>query len=119
MNNNVLKRCKVCGKEYEACVSCEKKHSWKVHTDSAEHYYIFITLMQYMTDHDAKGAYKALRKRGVDLREVDGYVPSVQKLLTEINTLAHENVRPKKGETVVELAVSEEGQAEQTAKGEK
>lgn len=33
MENKLLKRCKVCGTEYEACVSCEKKHSWRVHTD--------------------------------------------------------------------------------------
>lgn len=108
MENKLLKRCKVCGAEYEACVSCEKKHSWRVHTDSPEHYYIFVTLMQYQTDHDAKSAYKTLRKRGIDLRVTDGYISSVQKLLAEINSLAHEGSRGKRQEIETKPFVSEE-----------
>ena len=108
MENKLLKRCKVCGTEYEACVSCEKKHRWRVHTDSPEHYYIFVTLMQYQTDHDAKSAYKALRKRGIDLRVTDGYIPSVQKLLAEINSLAHEGNRGKRQEIETKSSVTEE-----------
>lgn len=108
MENRLLKRCKVCGAEYEACVSCEKKHSWRVHTDSPEHYYIFVTLMQYQTDHDAKSAYKALRKRGIDLRVTDGYIPSVQKLMAEINSLAHKGSQEKRQEVEVKTPITEE-----------
>ena len=108
MENKLLKRCKVCGTEYEACVSCEKKHSWKVHTDSPEHYYIFVTLMQYQTDHDAKSAYKALRKRGIDLRATDRYIPSVQKLMAEINSLAHKGSQEKRQEVEVKTPITEE-----------
>lgn len=79
-----MKRCKVCGSEYETCYVCEKVNSWRIHTDTAEHYYILCVLMEYQTDHDAKRAYRALRKRGIDFKKTDEYVPSIQKLLSEI-----------------------------------
>lgn len=106
MGKDQTKRCKVCGKEYELCVSCEKTHSWKVHTDNPEHYYIFITLMQYQTDHNAKSAYRALRKRGVDFNKTDEYLPSVQRLMAEIYAVVNENGRAKEITTNVELAVA-------------
>ncbi len=91
-----MKRCKVCGTEYETCISCEKNHSWKVHTDTLDHYYLFTVLMAYRVDHDAGRAYNVLRKRGFDFLDTAGYTPSVQALLMEINALAHENSRAKK-----------------------
>lgn len=74
----------MCGAAYESCYSCEKANSWRVHTDTADHYYILTVLMDYKSGHDARRAYRALRKRGVDFHDTEGYVPSVQKLLAEI-----------------------------------
>lgn len=92
----IRKRCKVCGIEYEMCYSCDKKNSWRMHTDTEEHFYIFGVLMEYQVTHNAKQAYNALRKRCIDFRNTAGFSPSVQKLLAEIYTLAHENSRAKK-----------------------
>lgn len=100
----MLKHCKVCGVAYDSCFSCEKQRSWRAHTDTAEHYYIFSVLMEYQSGHDAKKAYRALRKRGVDLRVTDGYLPSVQKLLAEIYTAYHENGKAKEAAVRAELA---------------
>ena len=102
----MLKHCKVCGAGYDSCFSCEKQNSWRAHTDTAEHYYIFGILMEYQSGHDAKKAYRALRKRGVDLRATGVYLPSVEKLLTEIYNAYHENGKAK-GTVAVELAVPE------------
>ncbi len=88
MEGTIVKHCKVCGATYEACVSCERNHSWKMHTDTAAHYYIFTVLMAYQADHDAKRAYCALEKRGVDLDDTAGYTPRVRALLAEIGALA-------------------------------
>lgn len=96
MNNILLKRCKVCGTEYEVCISCEKNHSWKVHTDTLEHYYLFTVLMAYQVDHNARRAYDALRKRGFNFRNIAEYTSDTRMLLTEIDTLAHENSKAKK-----------------------
>ena len=76
--------CRVCGGEYDYCYSCEKVHSWRALTDTADHYYVLNVLMDYQTDHDALKAYQALRKRGVDVRETDGLLPSVKALMAEI-----------------------------------
>ena len=52
--------------------------------------------MEYRASHNVKQAYNALRKRGIDFRNTAQFSPTVQKLLAEIYTLAHENSRAKK-----------------------
>jgi hypothetical protein len=64
--------------------------------------------MGYQANHDAKQAYSALRKRGIDLRNTAEYTPSVQALLAEIYALAHENSRAKKAVVEAEEAKAEE-----------
>lgn len=62
-----------------------------MHTDTAEHYQILCALMEYQTYKDAKSAYCALRKLGVDMQNTDGYVESVSGLLREIAGVRREN----------------------------
>lgn len=92
----MVRTCKVCGASYKTCFTCEKGRSWRLHTDTLDHYYIWGVLMEYRTSHNAKQAYDALRKRGVDLRDTAEFLPGVQKLLEEICALACENSRAKK-----------------------
>lgn len=84
----MVRKCKVCGESYKTCYSCEKERSWRVHTDTSEHYYIWTVLMSYQSTHDAMAAYQALVKRGVDFRHTEGFLSGVQQLLTEIYALA-------------------------------
>lgn len=84
----MVRKCKVCGESYKTCYSCEKERSWRVHTDTSEHYYIWTVLMSYQSTHDVAAAYQALVKRGVDFRHTEGFLPEVQKLLAEIYALA-------------------------------
>ena len=84
-----------------------------MHTDTLDHYYIWGVLMEYRASHNVKLAYNALRKRGIDFRNTVRFSPSVQKLLAEIYTLAHENSRAKK--VAVE---TKEASAEESTKGE-
>lgn len=104
----MIRNCKVCGAAYNTCYSCEKERSWRIHTDTADHYYIWMVLMEYQTSHDVKQAYNALRKRGIDLRNTAEYVPSVQAVLAEIYALTHENSRAKKTAAKVQEIKSEE-----------
>ena len=69
----MVRKCKVCGESYKTCFSCEKERSWRVHTDTSEHYYIWTVLMSYQSTHDATAAYQALVKRGVDFQHTEGF----------------------------------------------
>lgn len=104
----MTRNCKVCGAPYKTCYSCEKERSWRIHTDTHEHYYIFGVLMEYQVSHNAKQAYSALRKRGINLRDTVGFTPSVQKILAEIDALEHENSRVKKAVVKSEKAKPED-----------
>ena len=92
----MVRTCKVCGASYKTCFTCEKERSWRLHTDTLDHYYIWGVLMEYRASHNVKQAYNALRKRGIDFRNTAQFSPTVQKLLAEIYTLAHENCKAKK-----------------------
>lgn len=86
----VEKRCKICGKSYRVCYSCEKNHSWRTLADTEDHYYILCVLMEYQTSHSAKKAekaYQALSRRGINLRDIQEYLPTVQTLMKEIDAL--------------------------------
>ena len=89
--------CKVCGAKYETCYTCEKSRSWRLHTDTLDHYYIFVVLMSYEVNHDAKAAYDALVEHGVNFDEISGYNPTVQKLLTEIKSAQNTKTKAQKG----------------------
>lgn len=92
----IRKHCKICEREYEVCISCEKNHSWKVHTDTVDHYYIFTVIMSYQVNHDAKQAYRTLRERGVDFHNTAEYKPHIREILAEIYALTHENKKARK-----------------------
>lgn len=79
-----MKRCKVCGTEYECCVSCEKKHSWRALTDTSDHYYIFSVVMEYLSGHDRKKAMRDLRKIGFRVQDAECFLPGMRTALYEI-----------------------------------
>lgn len=105
----MLVRCKVCGTEYDFCPHCAQVQSWRRHTDTADHYYLWLVLMTYQTDKDAKAAYDALQKRGIDIRDVSEFKPNVRELLTEIKlaTSARKG-KVKKAEPILEEAGTED-----------
>lgn len=90
MNGKIVKRCKVCGVSYETCYSCEHSHSWRAHTDTADHYYIFCVLMDYQGGRDAAECYRALEKRGMDFAKTEAFLPEVRDLLDEIYSRSHD-----------------------------
>lgn len=104
--------CRVCGKEYEFCYSCEKVHSWRALTDTADHYYVLNVLMEYQSDHDAMKAYRALSKRGVDVRKTDGLLPSVKALMVEIASKVKTNETKRKVTLPKQEAVVEQNESQ-------
>ena len=80
----MVRHCKVCGKEYETCYVCERDRSWRMHTCTADHYFIFLTSMDFQVFHDAEKSYMALENRGFDFSTMREYVPEVRKILRDI-----------------------------------
>ena len=88
-------KCAICGKDYYVCVSC-KSHNltpWKIHTDTAEHYQVFQILrgvsLGVYTKSEAKEKLDSL-----NLKDVDTYIPSVQKRVKDIVGEVGEVVEP-------------------------
>lgn len=115
MSGKIVKRCKVCGISYETCYSCEKSHSWRAHTDTADHYYVFCVLMDYQSGKDASECYRALRKRGVDFAKTEVFLPEVRDLLDEIYTRSHNgktlSVKQAEPDEVPETAAEQKKEA--------
>lgn len=80
--------CKVCGAEYELCAACEKSRSWRIHTDTLEHYRVLCICMEYQMYGDADKAYKSLLNAGADLHDMSAYTPSAAQLIGEISQRA-------------------------------
>ena len=86
----MVRCCKVCGAVYDTCYSCQQTKSWRTMADTADHYYLLLTLMAYQVDGDAEKAYAALTKRGIDLAHTEGYLPNIRDLLAEIDLAVYD-----------------------------
>lgn len=89
MSEKHIKRCRICGAEYDGCVSCDDKRSWLALTDTQEHFYILCVLMDYKIDRDAKRAYDALKRRGFQFGHKEVYLKGAASLLDEIKAKGH------------------------------
>lgn len=102
---NVMRKpnaiCKVCGKPYYACGSCEKTQSYKAMTDTIEHYNIYITCVMFSRKQlSATEAYDAISK--YDLSDIPSDSPvmiTVRQILDAGKVVKNESkveVEPKK-----------------------
>ena len=80
----MIRECKICGAKYETCYLCERQKSWRVHTDTASHYQIFVILMEYQSGRDASEVYDVLRRVGVDFNSLNIYREDIRRLLEKI-----------------------------------
>lgn len=85
MASKMMRTCRVCGKQYKACLSCQGTESWKSLADTENHYKILVTLMDYQYDQDAEKAKGRLQRCNANLNAKEGYIPSVLTLLQEIS----------------------------------
>ncbi len=86
--------CKVCGKPYYACGSCEKTQSYKAIADTIEHYNIYTTCILFSRNQlSAKEAYEAISK--YDLSDI----PNDSPIMITVNQILEANktvkVEPK------------------------
>lgn len=79
--------CSVCGNKYHVCQICEQRkgqwESWKLITDTSEHYQIFVILRDYDSKRITKGQAKELLS-SYDLSQKETWNPSIKKILNKI-----------------------------------
>lgn len=78
----------MCGKPYQTCYSCERNKSWRLLTDTLDHYEILCVLMDYRGDGDAQSASSALSEYGISPGDNPGFLPEVDSLIQEIHNVA-------------------------------
>ena len=78
--------CSICGKGYYMCRSCKDQmrlNSWKLHTDTSEHYKVYQILhgvsIGIYTKLEAKKKFQ-----NVDLTDIDTFRPEIKKLVKSI-----------------------------------
>lgn len=83
--NNMV--CAICGRGYEACLSCNdelKAQPWKQHTDTSEHYKLYQLIYNYKTVEllSKEEAIKALGN--IDTSDKDEYRPHIKVIVEEL-----------------------------------
>lgn len=103
-NNNAT--CSICGKGYYMCQSCKDQlrlNSWKIHTDTSEHFKIFqivrgYTIGLYNKD-EAKNKFE-----NVDLSDLESFLPEVKSaiktILSDKNTNSTDVTNKTKSRTI-------------------
>lgn len=83
--------CRVCGKHYKICPSCENvknRTPWRAIADTASHYQVWLTVSQYQAGLLSKEtAQEILQRINISEAEIRGYIPSVQEIIAAINQI--------------------------------
>ena len=87
MGNEQNNTCKICNSKYHLCRTCEQNrgnwHSWRMLTDTEEHYQIYAMLIQYddgtLSKEDARDFLKKC-----DISDMKTWNPIVKKQIQEI-----------------------------------
>ena len=78
--------CKICGKGYYSCLSCndqKRLYPWKMYTDTSEHYKVFQVIHGYSIGlYDKKEAKGKLDN--VDLSDLDSFKDNIKNIVKEI-----------------------------------
>lgn len=93
--------CRICGKTYKVCSHCEtvrNRTPWRIITDTAVHYQIWVAISQYqskiITRQEAR---EMLSRIAYDRDEEKDFIPAVRDIINEIMTPDEtEKVVPKR-----------------------
>lgn len=91
--------CRICGKKYKVCDRCETARNrtpWRVITDTAEHYQIWIIIRQYKQNLITKEEAKEMLSNIPFQNELDAFIPAIKdtinSIMTEEEIVKNENV---------------------------
>ena len=83
----VTRVCKICGKEYDICPTCEQIRTftpWRRVVCDAKEFIIYTTLSKYDLDKDAKEAVESFDNLGLTKKEIRTFIPAVRKSILDI-----------------------------------
>jgi len=84
-NKKINAHCTICGAGYHICNTCQQQKSfksWRVVTDTVEHYKIYMAVHGYTLSRDKETAKRELEK--CDLSGLDDFTPSIKAVIQEI-----------------------------------
>lgn len=98
-NKKINAHCAICGAGYHICNTCLQQKtfkSWRVVTDTVEHYKIYMAVHGYTLSQDKETAKKELEK--CDLSGLEDFNPPIKAVIQEILTDEKDNIQmpPKK-----------------------
>lgn len=81
--------CRICGKKYTVCPVCESAKTrtpWRIITDTAAHYQVWLAVSQYKSGVIDKETAKSILNN-IDLQkdEIQNFIPAVQDTIAAIN----------------------------------
>ena len=98
-NKKINAPCTICGAGYHICNTCQQQKSfksWRVVTDTMEHYKIYMAIHGYTLSQDKETAKRELEK--CDLLGLEDFNPPVRTVIQEILSEEEEDIpmSPKK-----------------------
>ena len=85
MANKPNHTCAVCGRQYYACRSCDKRNTWKSVCDTPQHYQVYITVVQYKRGLiDKETARMYFDRISVTREEMSRFVDGVRDVIGEV-----------------------------------
>ena len=84
MANKNNATCSICGNEYYMCLSCHDKiNSWKIYTDTAEHYKVFQVVRGFSNNVYTKDEARA-KLKNINLVDLESFRPHIKKIVKDI-----------------------------------
>lgn len=84
MANKTNATCSICGNGYYMCLSCrDNTNSWKIYTDTAEHYKVFQVVRGFSNNVYTKDEAKA-KLKNINLVDLESFRPHIKKIVKDI-----------------------------------
>lgn len=107
----VIKKCLICGKEYEACVNCSKYGGWRAVTDTPEHYQIY-SIIQDMRLGVSPIELKEQFDR-IDKKATQSMMPEIKDILVKGNIIEDKASTTKRRKTATTKKSDEDNSSQE------
>lgn len=90
-----IRKCLICGKEYEACVNCSKYGGWRAVADTPEHYQIYSIIQ----DMRLGASPKELKEQFAQISKeaTQSMMPEIRDVLIKGNVIDNRVATTKRG----------------------
>lgn len=105
-----IRKCLICGKEYEACVNCSKYGGWRAVTDTPEHYQIYSIIQ----DMRLGASPKELKEQFAQISKeaTQSMMPEIRNVLIKGNVIDNGVATAKRGKTAITKKTDEDNSSQ-------